>query len=87
MNEKLPAELRDAIRRNPDQLWLEDEQTHDVYVMVGEETYRRAMRALQEQEDWNAVQQGLKQREQGLGQPLAEVDAEIREEFDFPPRA
>ena len=87
MNEKLPAELRDAIQRNPDQLWLEDEQTHGVYVMVGEETYRRAMRALREQEDWNAVQQGLKQREQGLGQPLAEVDAEIREEFNFPPRA
>ena len=55
--------------------------------MVDDEAYRRAMRALQEQEDWNAVQQGLKQREQGLGQPLAEVDAEIREDFGFPPRA
>ena len=87
MNEKLPAELRQAIRRSPDQLWLEDGETHAVYVVVDEETYRRAMRALQEQEDWNAVQQGLTQREQGLGQPLAEVDAEIREEFDFPPRA
>ncbi|MCH8044175.1 MAG: hypothetical protein IID44_10710 [Planctomycetes bacterium] len=87
MTEKLPPEIRDAIQRNPDQLWLEDEQTHAVYAVVDEQTYRRAMRALQEQEDWNAVQQGLKQREQGLGQPLAEVDAEIREEFNFPPRA
>ena len=64
-----------------------DDQTHSNYFIVEEDLHRRAMRALQEQEDWNAVQQGLKQREQGLGQPLAEVDAEIREEFGFPPRA
>ena len=64
-----------------------DDQTHCNYFIVEEGLHRRAMRALQEQEDWNAVQQGLKQREQGLGRPLAEVDAEIREEFGFPPRA
>ncbi len=83
---KLPAELRQAIQQNPNQVRLEDEQTHAVYVIIDEETHRRAMQALQEQEDWESIQRGLKQREQGLGQPLAEVDAEIRKEFGFPPR-
>jgi hypothetical protein len=87
MTEKLPAQLRQAILQSPNQLRLEDEQTHAVYVVVDEETHQRAMRALQEQEDWAAVQQGLREREQGLGQPLAEVDAEIRKEFGFPPHA
>ena len=85
MNMKLPTELRQAIRQNPDALRLEDEQTHAVYFVIDEETHRRAMRALQEQEDWQSVQRGLKEREQGLGQPLEEADAEIREEFGFPP--
>ena len=85
MSTKLPAELRQAIEQSPNGLRLEDEQTHAVYFVVDEETHRRAMRALQEQEDWQSVQRGLKEREQGLGQPLGEADAEIREEFGFPP--
>jgi predicted transcriptional regulator len=84
MNEKLPAELRQAIQRNP-HLRLEDEQTHVVYVVVDEETHQRAMRALQEQEDLAAIQRGLDDRAHGREQPLEEVDAEIREEFGFPP--
>ena len=87
MHTELPAELREAIRQNPNEVRLKDEQTHAVYVLVDEETHRRAMRALQEQEDWQAIEQGLNEREQGLGQTRAEVDAEIRDEFGFPPRA
>ena len=87
MMTKLPAELRQAIRQNSAPLRLEDDQTHAVYVIIDEETHRRAMRALREQEDWQSVQRGLKQREQGLGQPLAEVDVAMRKEFGFPPAA
>jgi len=42
---------------------------------------------MKEEADWAAVQQGLRERQQGLGQPLTEVEIEIREEFGFPPRA
>ena len=53
---------------------------------MSEKSPSQLRRALLEQVDWSAVQQGLMERQQGLGQPLAEVDAEIREEFGFPPR-
>jgi len=87
MIQKLPDILRDAIRRQPNELLrLEDEQTQTVYVVVDEKMHERAMQALREQEDWNAIQQGLKERDKGLGKPLAEVDAEIREKFGFPRR-
>ena len=39
-----------------------------------------------EQEDWESVQRGLKDREQGNELPLAEADAKIRKELGFPPR-
>jgi len=47
---------------------------------------RRSLRALQEQDDWNSVQRGLKDREHGNELPIAEADAKIREELGFPPR-
>ena len=49
---RLPDELREAIQQNPNQVRLEDDQTHAVYVVIDEDTHRRAMRALKEQEDW-----------------------------------
>ena len=86
MTEKLPPEIRDAIQRNPDQLWLEDEQTHAVYAVVDEQTYRRAMRALQEQEDLAAIQAGVDAAAEGRVSTLEEVDARIREKLGLAPR-
>ena len=86
MTTKLPAELRLAIAQNPNAVRLEDDETHAVYFVVDEETHRRAMRALKEQEDWQSVQRGLRDREQGNELPIAEADAKIREELGFPPR-
>jgi len=83
---RLPDEIRRAIAESTDVLRFEDEETRAVYVLLDENTHRRAMRALREQEDWEAVQRGLADREVDHGQPMAEVDAEIREEFGFPPR-
>jgi len=85
MTISLPDELRRALAESPNGLRIEDEQTHSVYFMLDEETHRRAMLALREQEDWTSIQRGLAQREQGLGQSLEEVDAEIREECGFSP--
>lgn len=64
---------------------VEHPETHKVYVIVDNDTHERAMRALEEQEDLAAIQRGLDDRAHGREQPLAEVDAEIREEFGFPP--
>ena len=85
---KLNHDLQQAIDAQAGQpIEVEHPGTHKVYVLVDSDTHKRAMQALREQEDWLAVQQGLKERAQGLGQPLAEVDAEIRKEFGFPSRA
>jgi hypothetical protein len=86
MTTKLPTELRQAIEQNPGILRLEDEQTHAVYFVIDEETHRRAMRALQEQEDHAAIRAGTEQMEAGQGRPVAEVDVDLRKEFGFPPR-
>jgi len=86
MTTKLPAELREAIRQGGNSLRLEDDQTHAVYFVVDEDTHRRAMRALREQEDHQAIREGIEQMEAGQGRPVAEVDADIRKEFGFPPR-
>jgi hypothetical protein len=86
MTTKLPAELRQAILEGGSALRLEDEQTHAVYFVVDEDTHRRAMRALSQQEDHEAIGEGIEQMEAGQGRPIADVDADIRQEFGFPPR-
>ena len=56
-----------------------------VYFLTDASIHRRAMEALRQQvQDWTAIQQGLKERARGLGQPLSEVDVELRKEFGFP---
>lgn len=87
MNAKLSSDLTKAIDAHAGQpIKVEHPETHRVYVIVDHDTHERAMRALQEQDDLAAIQRGLDDRARGREQPLAEVDAEIREEFGFPPR-
>ena len=86
MTTKLPDELRQPLKQNPKEVRLEDDQTHAIYFVIDEETHRRAMRALREQEDWNSVQRGLADRQQGNELPIAQADAAIRKELGFPPR-
>ena len=86
MTTKLPDELRQPLRQNPKEVRLEDDQTHAIYFVIDEETHRRAMQALREQEDWNSVQRGLEGRQQGHELPIAQADAAIRKELGFPPR-
>ena len=86
MTTKLPAELRQAIKQNPQEVRLEDEQTHAVYFVIDEETHRRAMRALQEKEDNDAIAEGLQQMENNEGRSLHEVNAAMQKDFGLPPR-
>ena len=87
MTTKLPDELRQPLRQNPKEVRLEDDQTHAIYFVIDEETHRRAMRALKEQEDNDAIAEGLQQMETGEGRPLHEVDAAMQRDFELPPRS
>ncbi|NUQ65257.1 MAG: hypothetical protein HUU20_22550 [Pirellulales bacterium] len=83
---RLPDEMRQVLRENPGEpLPLEDDETHQVYVVVDQDLHRRAMQALQQQEDVQAIQAGLDAAANGLVAPLEEVDARIRKKFGFPP--
>ena len=46
----------------------------------------KRLRVSQEQADHAAIREGFAQMEAGGGRPTADVDADIREEFGFPPR-
>lgn len=85
MAPKLTDEMRQALQSDPDHfLKIEDDQTERVYVLVDEELADRAMRALQRQDDLNAVADGLKQMESGRVIPLDQADQQIREQLGFP---
>ncbi len=84
MNAKLPAEIRKAIAENPLEVRLEDEETNEVYFIMDEATHRRAVQALQQLEDNEAVAEGIRQMENGEGRPLTEVDEAMRRDFDMP---
>lgn len=67
-------------------LKAEHEPTHKVYFIYTEQQHQEATRALQAQADNRAIAEGIRQMEKGEGRPLQEVDADMRKEFDLPPR-
>ena len=88
MSPGLTDEQRQALRSHPGKpIEIEDQETKNVYFIVDQALLERAMQALQQEQDHAAIREGIEQMEAGLGQPLDEVDAEIREEMGFPPRA
>ena len=64
---------------------VEHPGTHKLYVIVDNDTHERAMQALREREDLASIARGMEQMEAGEGRPLAEADAAMRKELDFPP--
>jgi len=86
MTTKLPEELRQPLQQNPREVRLEDDQTQAVYFVIDEETHRRAMKALKEQEDNDAIAEGLQQMENGEGRSLEEVATAMQRDFELPPR-
>ena len=87
MTAKITDDLQKAADSQEDQpVAAEHEGTRKVYYIYTEQMHLKASRALQEQEDWESVQRGLKDRELGNELPLAEADAKIRKELGFPPR-
>ena len=89
MNPRLSAEQRQAIaERHGQPIPLEpDDQTQQVYVLVDQETFDRAMRALAEREDLESIRRGIDEMEAGEGRPLAEADRDIRQRLGFSARS
>ena len=81
---KLTADQQRELDATPEGvIRLEHPSTHEVYVLVDEQTHERAMRAFREQQDRAAIAEGIAQMEAGGGRPLADIDADMRKEFEF----
>lgn len=89
MNPRLSPEQRQAISERQGQpIPLEpDDQTQQVYVLVEQQTFDRAMQALAEREDLESIRRGIEQMENGKVRSLSEVDSEIRQKLGFAPRS
>ena len=83
MKASLSDEQRRALDQQPDGIEVEDTRTQKVYFLTDAEVHRRAMKALQRQEDHDAIQAGIDDMEAGRTMPLEEADREIREELGF----
>ena len=87
MPPRLTDEMRHALNQHPDQpLAVQDEQTHQIYVIVDQSVHQRAMQALRQQEDIAAIQAGLDAADEGRVSTVEEMDARIRQKYGFPPR-
>ena len=80
---KLTQEQLDALHASGDErLPIVDPTNNRLYVLVD----AAALRDLERQETHRAIQAGLESMEAGGGIPLAQADAQMREELGFPPR-
>lgn len=88
MMTKLSEDQRQALRNHPGgPIPVEDEQTRQRYVLVDQELHERAMRALRQQEDLTAIQDGINDMEAGNVVSFDEVDARIRAKLGIPARS
>ncbi len=81
MNPKLTQEQLDALHANEGDVRVTDPTTQRVYVLVDDDTHRRAMDALRRQEDLKAVRAGIDDIEAGRVLPAAEAHARVREQL------
>lgn len=86
MTPKLTDEMREALSRSAGgPVEVEDDQTHQVYVIIDQDLHRRSVQAIKMQEDVAAIHAGFEAAAKGRVAPLEEVDARIREKLGFPP--
>ena len=70
MTAKLTKELAMALQAaGNDGLEVIDPETNRVYLIVDEQTHRRALHALRAQQDHDAIAEGIAQMEAGEGKP------------------
>jgi predicted transcriptional regulator len=78
----LTEEQREALALQPDGIEVEDPETRKVYVLADAELHRRALEALANQEDREAIQAGIADMEAGRVLPFEEVDRRIRAKLE-----
>ena len=74
MTLELTNEQRDAIKRDPCPVPVEDEQTHEVYFLVDKAT----LETLRQDADRQAIREGIADMEAGRVVTLEELDARIQ---------
>jgi predicted transcriptional regulator len=88
MRLSISDELRQALAQQPSGVEVEDQQTQRVYILTDAELHRRAMQALNKQEDHDAIQAGIDDMEAGRVVPYEQVSRELRahlrEKFGLP---
>jgi predicted transcriptional regulator len=78
MKAPLSDEQRRALDQEPEGIEVEDSQTQKVYFLTDAEVHRRAMQALQRQENHDAIQAGIDDMEAGLVEPYDDVSRRLR---------
>lgn len=87
MKTELSKELADAFRASGEHvLEVVDPTDNRVYFLVDGETHRRAMDALEQQLDREAIAEGISQMEAGQGKPIDTAFDDMREKLGFPER-
>ena len=84
MTPKLSKELTDALHAHNGELRVVDPSDQRVYIIIDDETHRRAMEALREREDWESIQRGAAQADAGQGMTVDEADQKLRATLGFP---
>jgi excinuclease UvrABC nuclease subunit len=79
MNPELTQEMADALRAGKGEVRVTDPKTQQVYVLVDDETHRRAMEALRQQEDHRAIQSGLDDMQAGRSMSIEESHRRLDE--------
>ncbi len=79
----LPKVIADELHASSGELRLTDPSTDRVYVLIDDETHRRAMHALKLQEDWEAVQEGAAQADRGETMSVDEARAKLKRQVGF----
>ena len=79
MNPDMTQEMADALQASNGDVRVTDPRTQKVYVLVDDETHRRAMEALRQQEDLRAIQTGLADMQAGRTMSLEESKRQVNE--------
>jgi hypothetical protein len=80
----LPTNITEAIKSgNTADLRFVDPETQKVYFLLDDETHRRAMDAIRQQDDWDAIEEGVAQAKRGESISADELKVQIRNEFGF----
>ncbi len=80
---RLPKEITDELHATQGELRVTAPSTSRVYVLMDDETHRRAMHALRMQEDWEAIQEGAAQADRGETVSINEAKAKLNRQFGF----